>query len=153
MFYSFAKLATGYGAEVTTERRKDVIRKVTVTITTEGTATKFWHHRRLNSINYLTKRKYKKMPIEEDGEKKEQKVIYNGKATVVITAATPVLFVYNTIHERCSMSFYVQSYDTSGMAIDATHQGILNTELNVICKSTAALVTYDWQHSSYCYIW
>ena len=127
MFYSFAKLATGHGAEVTTERRKGVIRKVTVTITTEGTAAKLWHLRRLNSINYLTKRKYKKVPIEEDGEKKGQKVIYNGNATVVITAATPVSFVYNTIHGRCSMSFYVQSYDTSGMAIYATLQGILNS--------------------------
>ena len=117
----------GYGAKVSTERRKGVLRKVTVNITTEGTAAKLWHPRRLNSINYLTKRKYKKVPIEEDGENKGQKVVYNGKATVVITAASPVSFVYNTIHERCSMSFYVQSYDSSGMAIDATLQGILNS--------------------------
>ena len=106
MFYSFAKLATGYGAKVSIERRKGVITKVTVNITTEGTAAKLCHPTRLNSIN-----------------KKGQKVVYNGKTTVVITAATPVSFVYNTIHERSSMSFYVQSYDASRMAIDATLQG------------------------------
>ena len=63
VYIHFAKLATAYGAELVTKRQGKRLKTIVITIKSEESARKLWHTKRLSSINYLAKRKYKRCLI------------------------------------------------------------------------------------------
>ena len=70
--------------------------------------------------SYLAKRRFKKVK----GDTKASQ--YCGLAKVVFTNMTPANIIYSTKYQAATITFYVQRYDASNMALDACLQDILN---------------------------
>ena len=60
------------------------------------------------------------------GHKKQQHV-YDGKAVVVVTSATPIKFEYIYKTGMLAVSFTVQRYSADGIAVDSKVQAEVNS--------------------------
>ena len=65
IFIQFAKLVKGYGGDFIPRRdKKGEIKDLLITINSQETTKMVWHPRRLNGCNFLSKRKFIKVPAE-----------------------------------------------------------------------------------------
>ena len=79
---------------------------------------------RFDGTNFLAKRIFARKLLQ--GEKKQQQV-YNGKAVVAVTSATPIRFEYIYKTGILAVSFTIQRYTADGVAIDSKVQADVNS--------------------------
>jgi hypothetical protein len=96
--------------------------RMLVEITNSDNAGKVFSPVRCKGDNLLRKRHFDK--VRENGRNIYK---YSGRAAVVVTSTTPIIFYYNTKQEKLTILFYVQRYDKDDFSLDATLQSLLNS--------------------------
>jgi hypothetical protein len=51
---------------------------------------------------------------------------YSGRAAVVVSSSTPMLFEYNFKREKLTVTFYVQRYNKDDFSLDLRLQALIN---------------------------
>ena len=122
IFKHFMVLATGYGGDFNQNKSGNI---VTVTFNEFVGVFKVFSPARFDRENFLKHRVFRKEPNEETGKPTR---VYKGRAAVVVSKNTPIIFKYNTKDSRVQVSFYVQRYTEDDFAVDATVQTLANME-------------------------
>ena len=106
-----------YGASLNSNKNT-----ITATIETFSNASKVVSPVRFIGQNYLRKRNFEKAT--ENGR---NILKYAGRAGVVVSKGTPILFEYNIKQEKVTVTFYVQRYDREDFAVNTRLQTLTNT--------------------------
>ena len=53
---------------------------------------------------------------------------YAGRAAVVVSNSTPLIFDYNMKQEKLTLTFYVQRYNRDDFSLDLRLQALINQE-------------------------
>ena len=109
IFRHICNLCIGYGSSLESLRGKHM----SFAITSVENASKIFSPARFSGGNILKKRQFQK--VAENGRSVLQ---YKGKAIVLVSESTPILFKYSTKQEKLLITFYVQRYDRDDFALD-----------------------------------
>ena len=112
-------IAVGYGGKLTSDKKT-----MTVTISTFENASKVFSPVRCAGTNFLKKRQFEK--VTENGRKVYR---YSGRAAVVISQTTPLLFEYNMKQQKLTTTCYIQRYNKDDFALDLRLQALVNNTL------------------------
>ncbi|CAB4030281.1 Hypothetical predicted protein, partial [Paramuricea clavata] len=116
IFRHVCNIVVGYGGSLSLKKNL-----MLVEITNSNNAGKVFSPVQCKGDNLLRKRHFDK--VRENGRNIYK---YSGRAAVVVTSTTPIIFYYNTKQEKLTILFYVQRYDKDDFSLDATLQALLN---------------------------
>ena len=118
IFRHVCNIVVGYGGSLSFIKKNRML----LEITNSDNAGKVFSPVRCKGDNLLRKRHFDK--VRENGRNIYK---YSGRAAVVVTSTTPIIFYYNTKQEKLTILFYVQRYDKDDFSLDATLQALLNS--------------------------
>ena len=109
-------IAVGYGGKLTNDKKI-----MSVTIETFENASKVFAPVRFSGSNFLKKRHFEK--VKENGRNIFK---YSGRAAVVVSKSTPLLFEYNMKQQKLTTTFYIQRYNKEDFSLDLRLQALIN---------------------------
>lgn len=118
IFRHLCNVAVGYGGSLSEKKAH-----MYVEMTTFNNVSKVFSPVRFKGNNYLKKRHFDK--VKESGRKILK---YSGRAAVVVSKSTPLIFDFNMKQEKLTVSFYVQRYDKDDFSLDLSLQALLNKD-------------------------
>ena len=134
IFIQFVKMVKGYGGDFKFFHGKSFL----ITIDKEYTTRKVFHPRRLDGINYLVKRSFKKAVS-------SRKLEYCGQSRIVVMRSTPITITYKVKLQSCKLTYYVQRYNHLDEAVNTRLQTILNGNSEWTLNKNG----YLYSHTSY----
>ena len=116
IFRHLCNIIVGYGGWLTS--RKD---RLAIEVKSFENAEKVFSPVRFQGDNFLKKRHFQKIR-----ENVRNIFKYSGRAAVVVSKTTPIIFDYSMKQEKLTILFYVQRYNKDDFSLDATLQALLN---------------------------
>ena len=122
IFKHLMVLATGYGGDF--NQTKDG-KSYSVTFIDFDSLFKVFSPARFDGENFMKYRVFRKEPDQETGKPTST---YKGRAAVVVSKNTPLIFRYSLKDSKVQVSFYVQRYTENDFAVDASLQTLVNMD-------------------------